>query len=231
MAQDVHRVDDRAAIQRKDRARQRVRRSLIAQLQRFVVLRLRIDVDRQHRAENLLDHQLGLRLFRQHNRGLDEVAGRIITPAADEDLHVRAAAGELDVPADIRERAFVDHGAHEVSEISHVPHLQLGNFVQHALLHIGPEGIGNVSARRGGALLALVFERSSDHGRGQGGGVGAAVGEDKVLAAGLADDAWVTHVLADIRPDRQPDGGEHVRAAGEVDAAEVGVIQRRGRDD
>ena len=54
-----------------------------------------------------------------------------------------------------------------------------------------PQRARHVGARGGRALLALVLERAADHRGAQHVGVGARVGEDEVLAAGLADEARV----------------------------------------
>ena len=58
----------------EDRAGQGVRRTAVAGRQRLVQLIVGVDVNRQHRPEDLFAHQLEVRLLGQHNRGLDEVA-------------------------------------------------------------------------------------------------------------------------------------------------------------
>ena len=52
-------------------------------------------------------------------------------------------------------------------------------------------------------------------------GVGARVGDDEVLAAGLPDQARVRAVGGDVLPHGAPQVLEHLRRAGEVDAREV----------
>ena len=58
-----------------------------------------------------------------------------------------------------------------------------------------PQGGGDVGAAGGGALLALVLEGAADETVDQRVDVGRLVGEDEILAAGLAHDARVGAVL------------------------------------
>ena len=60
-----------------------------------------------------------------------------------------------------RERAPVDHGAHERRQIGRVALVDLADHRQRAVAHVGPERVRDVRARRRRALLALVLERAA----------------------------------------------------------------------
>src|SRR5207253_7093476 len=85
---------------------------------------------------------------------------------------------------------------------------------------------GDVEAGGRRALLPLVLEGAADDRRRDGLDVRGGVGDDEVLAAGLADDARVVAVPTDVLPDRLPDALEDGRRAGEVDAGELRAGER-----
>ena len=92
--------------------------------------------------------------------------------------------------------------------------------------HLRPHRLRDVGPRGGRALLALELEGAAQHRDPQHVGVGARVGDDEVLAAGLADDPRVGAVAGDVLADGAPQVLEGRRRAGEVDAGQVGVGQR-----
>src|ERR1041384_5852764 len=116
------------------------------------------------------------------------------------------------------ERGLLDDRAHEVGEVGDVAELERLDGVDQRLAHAVPDGPGDVDARGGRALLALELVAAADDGGRERGGVGRAVGEDEVLAAGLADQARVALVAIDVLGDALPHHAEHVGRAGEVDA-------------
>ncbi len=136
----------------------------------------------------------------------------------------------FDVLGDGLESGLVDHRIHEVPEVADVADLDGGDLVEHSLLQLRPEAVGDVGPAGGGALLALVLEGAAHQPGCQDVQVGRLVGEDEVLAAGLADDAGIGLILADVGSDGQPDGREDVGGAGEVHAAEIGVVEDRRAD-
>src|SRR5690606_23575693 len=75
------------------------------------------------------------------------------------------------------------------------------------------------------ALLALVLEGTAGERGPEDRRVGARVGDDEVLAAGLADQARVGAVLLDVLADRLPQVLEGPGRAGEVDARQVTVLE------
>ena len=94
-----------------------------------------------------------------------------------------------------------------------------------AVAHVGPDRPRHVDAARGRALLPLVLEGAAHDGHRQRLGVGRRVGDDEVLAAGLAHDARVGAVAVDLGADRAPHRVEDVGGAGEVHAGEVAVVE------
>ena len=124
------------------------------------------------------------------------------------------------------ERPVVDDRAHEVGQVGDVAHRERVGLGGELVAQPRPDAARHVGARGGRALLPLVLERAADEGRPQHVEVGARVGDDEVLAAGLADDARVGAVAVDVLADLAPELVEHRGRAGEVDAGEVGVGER-----
>ena len=60
--------------------------------------------------------------------------------------------------------------------------------------------------------------------------IGGCVYDDEVLAAGFADKARIAAIAADVLSDALPHAVEHRRAAGEVDAGELGRVEQLLRD-
>ena len=81
----------------------------------------------------------------------------------------------------------------------------------------------DVGARGRRALLALVLERTAYQRRPQHRRVGRRVGDDEVLAAGLADEPGIAAVGGEVVGDALPELLEDPGRAGEVDAGELGV--------
>ena len=132
------------------------------------------------------------------------------------------------------ERLRVDHRAHEVLEVGDVAHLDLRDLLREPLAELRPEICRRIDPRGRRALLPLVLERAAHDRRRNRVDVRGRVGDDEVLAAGLADDPRVVAVVADVRADRLPHRVEDARRAGEVNACEVfaregGVSDRRAR--
>ncbi len=124
----------------------------------------------------------------------------------------------------------VDHRTHEVGEVGGIAHRQLADLGDELLLDPRPQRARDVGPRGRGAFLTLELERAADQRGDQRLHVGRLVGEDEVLAAGLADDARVVLVAVDVVADRLPHALEHLGGAGEVDAGQVGAGQHRVAD-
>src|SRR5205823_1551175 len=80
-----------------------------------------------------------------------------------------------------------------------------------------PDRARDVRPGRGRALLALVVEGAAGQRGMQRVHVGRRVGDDEVLAAGLADEPRVRLVVSDVRADRLPQVLEDAGRAGEVE--------------
>ena len=96
-----------------------------------------------------------------------------------------------------------------------------------AIADLVPERLRHVDAARRRALLPLVLEpaardRDRDLLR-----IGRRVDDDEVLAAGLADEARIRAVAADVLADLLPHAVEHRGAAGEVHAGELRRVEQR----
>ncbi len=152
-----------------------------------------------------------------------EVALAVVGGAAGDDLERRVGAGHVQHPGQLGEGTVVDDGAHEVGQVGDVTHGEALDLRDEVVAEPGPQRAGDVGAGGGGALLALELEGSPDEGGAEGVDVGGGVGEDEVLAAGLADDPRVAAVVGDVGADRAPQVLEGGGGAGEVDAGQVGL--------
>ena len=122
----------------------------------------------------------------------------------------------------------VDDGAHRDAEVlDGIADRERRDLREQPRLQRRPEAPGDVRARRGRALLALVLEGAAAEGGGERVHVGRRMGEDEVLPARLADDPRVAAVARQVLGDRPPHALEHRRRAGEVEAAELGARERR----
>ena len=139
MCQALGQIDDDIAILSKNRSGQRVRRAGVALRQRLVELVVAVDMDGENRPEDLLAHQLEVRLLRQHDRGFDEESLTSAVAAATDDLGVLRPLGVGDVLGDAVVGVAVDHRTHEVREVGGVAHADLGDLGDQFLLHARPE--------------------------------------------------------------------------------------------
>src|SRR5207249_4559844 len=122
-----------------------------------------VDVDRQDRSEDLLAHRAIRRILGFEDGGLDEVAVRVAGAPAEQDLDAGVSLRRVDVALDLVERLPVDHRPHEVPKVRRVSHFHLGEQREHPISDLGPEGVGDVGARRGAAFLPLVLEGAAHH--------------------------------------------------------------------
>ena len=97
----------------------------------------------------------------------------------------------------------------------------------HAIADVGPERLRDVDAARRRALLPLVLEAAARDRHRDLLRIGRRVHDDEVLAAGFADQPRIAAVRADVLADLLPHAVEHRRAAGEVDAGELGRVEQR----
>ena len=160
------------------------------------------------------------------HRGLDEPPFAVVGAAAGDDLG--AGLCLRDRVAVAGECRCVDDGAHEVGEVADVAHSDAADLALERLAYVTPQVRRDVEPRRRGALLTLVLERSPHDCRCDRGGIGRRMRQDEVLAAGLADDAWVVAVATDVAADRAPDRVEDARRAGEVDTCQLRARERGG---
>ena len=162
--------------------------------------------------------------------GLDEEALAVVGRTAGQHRQGRVGGSPAHEGGEPVEGTPVDDGPAEVRQVGDVAVGEgtdpVGKGVAQARL---PERARHIGPRRRAALLPLVLESSSYEGDLEGGDVSRRVGEDEVLTAGLTHQAGVGPVAADVGSDLPPQVLEGRGRAGEVDAGEVGVLQRDGR--
>jgi hypothetical protein len=223
VAQLLLRQLDRVAFAREHGAGETVGRSLVDEVQRLAVFRLGVDERGNDGAEQLLLHRAEVRILRLDHGRLDEEAFRVVVAAPDQHARLRSRLCFLDRLLLRAEGACVDHGAHEVLEVGRIAHLDRADLLDEALPDLRPQVRRSEDPRRSRAFLPLILEAASDDRRRDRFGIGGGVGDDEILAAGLADDPRVVAVLRDVVADRLPDRLEDGRRAGEVDAGQVGA--------
>src|SRR4029078_9915105 len=99
--------------------------------------------------------------------------------------------------------------------VGHLANLYRAAPLAQRLPQLRPQVRRSVDARGGRALLALVLEGAAQDCSGDRVDVRARVGDDEVLAAGLADDPRVVAVAVDVLADGLPDRVEDLRRASE----------------
>ena len=189
----------------------------------LLVLVVIIDKDGDDGSEDLLAHGFVLRGLGEDNGGLDEPSLALVAGAAEDDLCVGAFLGVVDVAHAIVEGGLVDDGVDEGAEVADIADLDFLEHVADDTFHLRPEAGGHIGAGGCRAFLALELEGAAHDGCGHLGGVGRAVCEDEVLAAGFADNLRVGLVVGDIVADGLPEAVERAGGAGEVDTCEVGA--------
>lgn len=161
--------------------------------------------------------------------GLDKVAlGRVVGAAKDE-LEVLVALGLVNGARELLERGLVDHGAHEVGVVPGDALSELLSLGHQSLLEFGPDRLGNVDARRGAALLALVLKGTADSLDSSVLDISRWVNQVEILAASLAHDPGVRPVsaLGNALANGAIELSEHGGAAGVVQSCKLLVLQDR----
>ena len=177
-------------------------------------------MDGQHRPEQLRREHLVGGVVADEHRGLDEPALGIVAAATGEDLQRVDGAQDLRQPV---VGAAVDDRPAERRQVLDVAERDgAGGVGQRVTDAGGPQRRRHERPRRGRALLPLVLEPAADQRGDQGVRVGAGVGDDEVLAAGLADEPRIGAVAVQVARDRLPQVPERRRRAGEVHPGQVG---------
>ena len=188
--------DDRG----EDGARQAVGRPVVDEVERVLVARVVVDEGRHHRAEQLVPQQSGNqgRTSRSPSAGRTSPrCRRSSRPRSPEPCRRMPCASSIASFWVANEPASIT--APMKFEKSATSPILMSPISSHdAVAHLRPEVRGREDAGGGGALLSLVLERAAQDGGGDRLGVGARVGDDEVLAAGLADDARVVAVAGDV---------------------------------
>ena len=197
-----------------------IRRRFVAELHGLIDLIVVIREYRKHGAENLLLHRLEVRICCFDDGGLHEVADGLVPLAAHNDLGVRGLLRILQITVDVIPRRLVDNRVDEAGMVAHIAHLHLAGIFLHNLQNCRPQTLGYIHTRCRRALLALELERAAECRGCHSLHIGRRMHEDEVLAAGLAHEARIAHVLAQILACLPPEAVERARAAGEMNAGE-----------
>ena len=165
-------------------------------------------------------------IARDDHRRLHIVARGVVCAPAHQDLCFGIAPRLLDGTPMRGKRGAVDYRAHEIAQVGGRTHGNGGDFVGQPRSQCGPEVGRSVEPRRGGALLALVLERAANNRGSQSLDVCRLVGDDEVLAPGLAHDSRIIAIRGDAGADRLPHPLKDRRRSREVNAGQVGMPKR-----
>ncbi len=159
---------------------------------------------------------------------VDEPALGVVGVAADDDDALGPGLGE-------RLRVLgvlltIDHGADVGLGFGRVAHDDAVGQLDEPFAQCRPQAPGRIETRGCRALLALELVGTAHAGDGEGVEVRRGVGEDEVLPAGLADNAGIVAIGADVLPDSAPDVLEGAGRAGEVNGGQVAVVESHGAD-
>ncbi len=165
------------------------------------------------------------------NRRLHEEADPVVGASTDQHRHGRVSAQACEQGRQPVEGPPVDHCPAEKAQVGHITVGQRRGLRDQPLTQARPpQRGGQVGAGRRRALLPLVLEGAPDQRDNERVRIGAGVGHDEVLAAGLADQSRVVTVAVDPLGDRPPHRTEGGRRSGEVHPGELPVPQRHRRD-
>src|SRR5450756_1571011 len=227
IAQPFGGLGDRGAIGGQDGAGERVRRRLRGLAEHRLVGRVLVNVDREYRAEVLGGEYLITGVIAFQDGRADEVPVLVVDLSAGQEANGGPGARPLERAAVLVHGPGVDHRAAEQRQVlGPVAVGQRTGRGDEFIADGAPQGSGNVGARGGRALLALVLESAADKRGRDRGGVGRRVDDDEVLAAGLADKARIVTIFLDILTYCAPQVVEGGGRSREVDAGQVRMGQR-----
>jgi len=175
------------------------------------------------RSKDLLDHGARLGVFGEDDSGLNvETLG--IVPSSSRNNLTTLSLGLFDHSGDLGERWSTDDGSDKVLPFGRRSDGDLGDFLLHDSLKLGPHGLGYVGSGESGALLSLVFEPGSDGLEDTGPDVGRGVVQVEVLASGLSDNPGVSSVSVEVHSNVLPELLEDVGRSGKVQPGKLSVV-------
>lgn len=123
---------------------------------------------------------------------LNKVTNRLVRLATCKKLEGRIRLGSLESLGKLVERCLVDDGSREQVEVRRISSVSLNRlnglgFLDQLLLEFRPNALGNIKARGGRTLLALVFKRSTHGGLDGMWNVGRLVDDVEVLTTSLTN--------------------------------------------
>ncbi len=219
-----------ASIRSEDGAGQGVLGRAVNHADHALKVRIIVNVNREHRAEQFHLHGL-VHWVRAHDGGrLDEPTRAVVPRPTGHDLAAVVVRSTLNGAGDGREGLLVDDGAHV--------HAGLADVADHDPVHLCHVGVLDGRPDRGrhvrtgsrGALLALEFKGAPEQCDHQGILVAIGVSEDEILPAGFPNDAGIRAVGRNTLSDFAPQLAEDTGAAGKVDASKVWRSEARVTD-
>ena len=230
--QRAHCLVDGEAIGREDGPGQGIRRRRLELMHRRTprpsrISRVVVDMHREDRPEVFVREYVVRRVRGLDDCRPDEEANTVIGLTAGQDVRRGLAMQPINDAAEPVECPPVDHGAAEVREVTDVAVRQrLGQRDQLVPYRSIPQRLRHVRARRSGALLVLVLERTAHESNDQGRWLRRWMGEHEVLATSFADKARVGRVRVDRAADRPPKTLIGNGRAAEVDACQSSMTYR-----
>ncbi len=165
------------------------------------------------------------------HRRFDKVShGFVVTPAGD-DLRLLVFPGAVDITSQLVEGAFVDHRGHEIAEVGRGTRFpDVFKVFLNPAEHILRQGLRQVDTGGSAAFLALEFKCPPGDGGGHLARIGGGMRDDKILSAGLPDDARVGFIGIDIVADLFPDTLEDFCGTRIVQPGEIRMGEQDIRD-
>jgi hypothetical protein len=174
-------------------------------------------------SKDLLDHGAGLGVLGEDDGGLNVETLRVVPSSSRDDL-TTLSLGLLDHSSDLGERRSTDDGSDKVLPLGRRSDGDLGDFLLHDSLKLGPHGLGYVGSGQGGTLLSLVLEPGSDGLEDTDPDIGRRVVQVEVLASGLSDNPGVSSVSVEVHGNVLPQLFEDVGGSGKVQTGELSVV-------
>jgi len=185
----------------------------------------RVDVEGNHRTENLFFHGFEMGVGGENDRGVDEIPCAVITGSATQDFCILMVPRIINVSFDLVEGPAADNGADEILGISGFTYLQRADFRDQLVLDFRPQIVWKVDPAGGAALLSLEFKSAADDACDHFVHLSGSMGQDKVLASCLSYYSRVGAVGRNVVSDGLPEVAEHACASSEMEACEIGVIE------
>ncbi|KAH3664976.1 hypothetical protein OGATHE_003791 [Ogataea polymorpha] len=168
------------------------------------------------------------RVRRLNNRWFDKVALGRVGKAAAQQLELGVVLDGVDRRAQLVERVFVDHRAHELVQAvggRGVGGHDLVGMFHELFFELWPDLSVYIQTRGCRAFLALVLECAANRRQNSVAHIGRLIHQMEVLATCLSDNPWEVSVFAlgGVVGDFSPNVAKNLRRAGEMQSVEIFV--------